>query len=64
MSPLKTVILSLPPRLRVPVSSSCVHRDREKPTIVLRHVFLKVELRLHFILRCPSFSAIIHLSTE
>ncbi len=28
MSPLKTVYLSLPPRLRVPVSSSCVHRDR------------------------------------
>ncbi len=27
MSPLKTVYLSLPPRLRVPVSSSCVHRD-------------------------------------
>ncbi len=24
---LKTVILSLRPRLRVPVSSSCVHRD-------------------------------------
>ncbi len=28
MSPLKTVYLSLPPRLRVPVSSLCVHRDR------------------------------------
>ncbi len=28
LSPLKTVYLSLPPRLRVPVSSSCVHRDR------------------------------------
>ncbi len=27
MCPLKTVYLSLPPRLRVPVSSSCVHRD-------------------------------------
>ncbi len=28
MSPLKTVYLSLPPRLRVPCSSSCVHRDK------------------------------------
>ncbi len=28
MSPLKTIILSLRPRLRVPVPPSCVHRDR------------------------------------
>ncbi len=38
MSPLKTVILSLPPRLRVPCWSSCVHRDRRPdPTVSGAH---------------------------
>ncbi len=38
MSPLKTVILSLPPRLRVPRWSSCVHRDRRPdPTVSGAH---------------------------
>ncbi len=31
MSSLKTIILNLRPRLRVPISSSCVHRDNNEP---------------------------------
>ncbi len=49
MSPLKTVYLSLPPRLRVPCSSLCVHRDRRpdlnskwRPFTLFFSVFFKV----------------------
>ncbi len=39
MSPLKSVYLSLPPRLRVPVSSSCVQHDRRPDLNRMRRPF-------------------------
>ncbi len=42
---LKTVILSLRPRLRVPVSSSCVHRDSKAVYILFMYCCLQIYLR-------------------